>query len=65
MKLNYYGSPINFIKNGIGNSKNEDFFLNDGTIVNANNQREINDQLRNIIKKYNNPIELNKAINYP
>lgn len=65
MKLNYYESPVNFIKSGIGNSKNEDFFLNDGTVVNSKNQREINNQLRNIIKKYNNPVELDKAINYP
>ena len=65
MKLNYYESPVSFIKNGIGNSKVEDFFLNDGTVVNSQNQREINNQLRNVIKKYNNPIELDKAINYP
>lgn len=65
MKLNYYESPVSFIKNGIGNSKVEDFFLNDGTVVNSQNQREINNQLRNAIKKYNNPIELDKAITYP
>lgn len=65
MKLKYYESPVSFIKNGIGDSKVEDFFLNDGTFVNSKNQREINNQLRSIIKKYNNPVELDKAINYP
>lgn len=65
MKLKYYESPVSFIKNGIGDSKVEDFFLNDGTVVNSKNQREINNQLRSIIKKYNNPVELDKAINYP
>ena len=65
MKLKYYESPVSFIKNGIGDSKVEDFFLNDGTVVNSKNQREINNQLRNAIKKYNNPIELDKAITYP
>lgn len=64
-KLKYYESPVNFIKNGIGDSNNEEFFLNDGTVVNAKNSREINEQLRNVIKKYNNPIELDKAIVYP
>ena len=62
--LKYYQSPINFIRNGIGDSKNEDFFLNDGTVVNSKNAREINDRLRSNIRKYNNPIELDKAINY-
>ena len=65
MKLKYYESPVSFIKNGIGDSKVVDFFLNDGTVVNSKNQREINNQLRSIIKKYNNPVELDKAINYP
>ncbi|MDQ0478213.1 GLPGLI family protein [Chryseobacterium sp. MDT2-18] len=64
-KLKYYESPVNFIKNGTGNSSNNEFYLNDGTIVNSSNSREVNDRLRNIIKKYNNPINLNKAIFYP
>ncbi|MCQ4034561.1 GLPGLI family protein [Kaistella montana] len=64
-KLKYYESPINFIKNGIGETNSDQFFLNDGTFVNCKNSREINEQLKNIIKKYNNPIELDKAIVYP
>lgn len=64
LKLKYYESPINFIKNGIGSSNNSDFFLNDGTKVNAVNMREVNERLREVIKKYNNPIQLNKAILY-
>lgn len=63
-KLKFYESPVNFIKNAIGDSKNEEFFLNDGTKVNSQNMREINTQLRNRIKKYNNPINLDKAIIY-
>ena len=62
-KLKYYESPINFIKNSAENS--EQFYLNDGTIVNSKNSKEINEQLRNSIRKYNNPIELDKAIAYP
>ncbi|MDN3606568.1 GLPGLI family protein [Kaistella yonginensis] len=64
-KIKFYESPINFIKNGIGSSKNNEFYLNDGTIVNPANSREVNDRLRNMIKQYNNPIELDKAIFYP
>lgn len=63
-KLKFYDSPTSFIKNGIADSENEDFFLNDGTKVNTTNVREINERLRSIIKKYNNPIELNKSIKY-
>lgn len=62
-KLKYYESPVNFIKNSAENS--EQFYLNDGTIVNSKNSKEINEQLRNSIRKYNNPIELDKVIAYP
>ena len=64
-KLSYYESPINFIRNGIGSSNSSDFFLNDGTKVNSTNMREVNENLRKNIKKFNNPIEINKAIKYP
>ena len=63
-KLSYYESPINFIRNGIGSSNSSDFFLNDGTKVNSTNMREVNENLRKNIKKFNNPIEINKAIKY-
>ena len=64
-KLKYYESPINFIKNANGSSKNNSFYLNDGTVVNAENSREINFRLQQNIKKYNNPIDLKNAIIYP
>ena len=62
-KLKYYESPVNFIKNSAENS--EQLYLNDGTIVNSKNSKEIDEQLRNSIRKYNNPIELDKVIAYP
>ena len=62
-KLKYYESPVNFIKNSAENS--EQFYLNDGTIVNSKNSKEIDEQLKNSIRKYNNPIELDKVIAYP
>lgn len=43
---------------------NEEFFLNDGTKVGQNNSREVNERLKERIRKYNNPIELDKAIKY-
>lgn len=64
-KLKYFESPVNFIKNAIGESNGEIFYLNDGTAVDDKNQREINEQLKNAIKRYNNPIEIDKAILYP
>lgn len=64
-KMKYYESPIDFIRNGVSISKNDEFFLNDGTKVNSANKREVNQHLRSFLKKYNNPIELNKKINYP
>lgn len=64
-KLKFYESPVGFMKNANGRSGNSDFFLNDGTVVSSVNSREVNERLRNTIKKYNNPIELDKAILYP
>ncbi|GEN74440.1 GLPGLI family protein [Chryseobacterium hagamense] len=61
-KLTFYESPINYLKNA---SNRDQFYLNDGTAVNASNSREINDRLKANIKKYNNPIDLEKAVVYP
>lgn len=44
---------------------NEQFFLNDGTRVDATNLGEINKRMRETIKKYNNPIDLERKIIYP
>lgn len=60
-KLAFYESPVNFIRNGI---QGDQFFLNDGTQVTAANRREVNERLKENIKKYNNPIDLDKKINY-
>lgn len=65
IKLSYYNSPISFIKNSIGTSNNLQFFLNDGTLVNTHNMREINENIRKKIKKSNNPINLERYIDYP
>lgn len=64
-KLKFYESPVNFIQNSVGSSNASSFYLNDGTVVNKDNKREINEQLRTAIKKYNNPIDLKSAIPYP
>ncbi len=64
IKLSYYSSPIGFIRNNVGASIGSDIFLNDGTKVNKVNEREKNENLRSLIKKYNNPIDLNKSIKY-
>lgn len=65
-KLAFYESPVNFIKNGMGTARsNEQFFLNDGTKVDATNLREINERMKQNIKKYNNPIDLDRKITYP
>lgn len=64
-KLKYYESPVGFIRNGKSMTNNDQFFLNDGTKVDLSNIRSVNQNLRDAIKKYNNPVELDKAINYP
>ncbi|REC42149.1 GLPGLI family protein [Chryseobacterium sp. 5_R23647] len=65
-KLKYYDSPVNYLRNATQQTRsNEEFFLNDGTKVGQNNSREVNERLKEKIRKYNNPIELDKAIKYP
>lgn len=65
-KLKYYDSPVNYLRNASTQTQSsEEFYLNDGTRVGQNNSREVNERLRESIKKYNNPIELDKAIKYP
>lgn len=65
-KLKYYDAPINYLRNATTQTQSsEEFYLNDGTKVGQNNSREINERLKGNIRKYNNPIELDKAIKYP
>lgn len=64
-KLKYYNAPISFIKNGRSSTSSSQFFLNDGTVVSPQNERDINLRLQKTLKTYNNPIDLSKAIPYP
>ena len=65
-KLNYYDSPVNYLRNATQQTRSSDeFYLNDGTKVGQANSREVNERLKESIRKYNNPIELDKAIKYP
>lgn len=64
-KLKYYDSPVNYLRNATQQTRsNDEFYLNDGTKVGQNNSREINERLKEKIRKYNNSIELDKAIKY-
>lgn len=64
-KLKSYKSLKGFLKNSNGRRGNADFFLNDGTFVSGANSREVNERLRSTLKKYNNPIDLLRAIASP
>jgi len=65
-KLKYYDSPVGYLRNATQQTRSSDeFYLNDGTKVGQNNSREVNERLKENIRKYNNPIELDKAIKYP
>jgi len=65
-KLKYYDSPVNYLRNATQQTRSSDeFYLNDGTRVGQANSREVNERLKESIRKYNNPIELEKAIKYP
>lgn len=65
-KLKYYDAPVNYLRNSASSTgSGEEFYLNDGTLVGQKNSREVNERLRDGIRKYNNPVELDKAIQYP
>ncbi len=64
-KLSNYQDPLAFIKTTQSNFENfEGVFLKDGTLVKPDNIREVRMTQQKMIRKYNNPIELDKAIKY-
>ncbi len=64
-KLNFYKDPLSFINNGkIDLSGGRKAGLKDGTIVSQENMREVIANQQKKLIKYNNPIELDKAIRY-
>ena len=67
MLLNHYQDPINFINNGQTEiSENHKLGLDDGRIIyKPEDLRQYRIEEQERIKKYNNPIELDKAVYYP
>ena len=64
-KTDHYKDPLAYAKNGtVDLAKTEALILEDGTHVTQKNIREVTLSEQKKIKKYNNPIELDKAIYY-
>lgn len=65
-KLSIYNDPLAFIKTTEFNLDNSGgIYLQDGTIVKADNIREVQILQQKRIKRFNNPVELDKIIVYP
>lgn len=65
IKLSHYQDPLSFLKNGMMDLKDyEGVFLKDGTKVTRENQKQVIEQQQKMILKYNNPIEVDKAVRY-
>ena len=65
-KISHYKDPFAYLKNGrVDWSQTEEILLDDGTKLTKENLRSSTEIQQRLIKKYNNPIELNKAIHYP
>jgi len=65
-KISNYQDPLAFINTTEFNFENsEGIFLKDGTLVKPDNVREVRLTQQKLIRKYNNPIEQDKAIKYP
>ncbi len=66
LKLSNYVDPLSFMKNGgLGIEEGDEVLLNDGTLVTSKNQNEVRADQQRKLRKYNNPIDLTKAIPYP
>lgn len=68
MKLSHYQDPLSFLKIKMSDFEfTEDNWamLKDGTKVTGKNQKEVIAQQQQRLRKYNNPVELDKAIRYP
>lgn len=61
VQLNYYNNPIPEYKTGLEAMMLKD----DGTKYTAKDYREVEKNIQRVIKKYNNPIELDEKIDYP
>lgn len=65
-KLAHYEDPFAYLKNGrVDWSQTEEILLDDGSKLTKENIRSSTEIQRNLIRKYNNPIELDKVIRYP
>jgi GLPGLI family protein len=60
VQLNYYANPIPEYKSGKAYMEKDS-----GEKYSANDYRELEKTIQQQIKKYNNPIELDKAVKYP
>lgn len=64
-KLAYYEDPFAYLKNGrVDWSQTEEILLDNGTKLTKENLQSSTEIQKKLIKKYNNPIELDKAIIY-
>jgi len=65
-KMAHYEDPFAYLKNGrVDWSQTEEILLDDGTKLTKENLRSSTEIQRRLIKKYNNPVEIDKAIQYP
>ncbi|MCU7617902.1 GLPGLI family protein [Chryseobacterium sp. PBS4-4] len=65
-KLTFYNDPLSFVKNGeIELADDKWAILQDGTKLTQKNFREVRQRQQNNMRKYNNPVELNKLVAYP
>lgn len=65
-KIMYYNDPLAFLKNmNITLTPDNWAMLKDGTKVNLTNQKEVIATQQKLIRDYNNPINLDEAIQYP
>ncbi|MBB4805344.1 GLPGLI family protein [Chryseobacterium defluvii] len=65
-KLTHYEDPFAYLKNGrVDWSETEEILLDNGTRLTKENIRSSTDIQRRLIKKYNNPVELDNIIHYP
>ncbi|KFF01249.1 hypothetical protein IX39_11735 [Chryseobacterium formosense] len=65
-KLSYYNDPFAYLKNGrVDWSQTEEILLDNGIKLTKENLRSSTEIQKKLIKKYNNPLELDRIVHYP
>ncbi len=63
-KMDIYNDPLHDMRNGFKENAGEEIFVMNVKVTNKEQFNELNKKVQQMMKKFNNPIERNKALKY-